>query len=82
MTEKELADEKSSRAGRFQVDLGSNGGIAQALEAAIYYGFGVAYLDEFPARVAAITRDEADAAFRRRVRPEDFTIVSAGTFKT
>ena len=80
MTEKELADEKSSRAGRFQVDLGSNGGIAQALEAAIYYGFGVSYLDELPARVAAITREEADAAFRRRVRPEDFTIVSAGTF--
>lgn len=82
MTEKELAEEKSSRAGRFQVDLGSNGGIAQALEAAIYYGFGVSYLDEFPAKVAAVTREEADAAFRRRVRPEGFTIVSAGTFKT
>ncbi len=81
MTEKELAEEKSSRSGRFQVDLGSNGGIAQALDAAIYFGFGVSYLDEFPARVAAVTREEANAAFRRRVRPEDFTIVSAGTFE-
>jgi zinc protease len=80
MTEKELAEEKSARIGRFKVDLGSNAGIAQALDAAIYYGFGVGYLDEFPSRVAAVTKAEADAAFSRRVRPESFTVVSAGTF--
>jgi zinc protease len=80
MTDKELAEEKSSRIGRFKVDLGSNAGIAQALDAAIYYGFGVSYLDEFPAKVAAISREEANAAFARRVRPADFTIVSAGSF--
>jgi zinc protease len=80
MTEKELAEEKSSRIGRFKVDLGSNAGIANALDAAIYYGFGVAYLDAFPGKVEAVTREEADAAFRRRVRPEDFTIVAAGSF--
>jgi len=80
MTEKELAEEKSSRIGRFKVDLGSNAGIAQALDAAIYYEFGVGYLDEFPAKVAAVTKGEADAAFARRVRPDAFTIVSAGTF--
>jgi zinc protease len=80
MTEKELAEEKSSRIGRFKVDLGSNSGIASALDAAIYYGFGIAYLDEFPAKVAAVTKEQADAAFARRVRPDAFTIVSAGTF--
>ena len=80
MTDKELAEEKSSRIGRFKVDLGSNSGIAHALDAAIYYGFGVAYLDEFPGKVAAVTKAEADAAFARRVRPEAFTVVSAGTF--
>ncbi len=80
LTEKELAEEKSSRIGRFKVDLGSNAGMAQALDAAIYYGFGVAYLDEFPDKVAAVTKEKADDAFARRVRPEEFTIVSAGTF--
>jgi zinc protease len=80
LTDKELAEEKSSRIGRFKVDLGSNAGMAQALDAAIYYGFGVAYLDEFPAKVAAVTKEQADAAFARRVRPEDFAIVSAGSF--
>ena len=80
MTDRELAEEQSSRIGRFKVDLGSNAGIADALDAAIYYGFGVSYLDEFPAKIAAITREQANAAFARRVRPDDFTIVSAGTF--
>jgi zinc protease len=80
LTEKELVEEKSSRIGRFKVDLGSNSGIAQALDAAIYYGFGVSYLDEFPSEVAAVTKEQADAAFAGRVRPEEFTIVSAGSF--
>jgi zinc protease len=80
VTSRELAEEKSSRAGRFQVDLGSNAGIAQALDAAVGYGFGVSYLDEFPAKVAAITKEQADEAFRKRVRVDDLTVVSAGTF--
>jgi zinc protease len=80
LTPRELAEEKSSRSGRFQVDLGSNGGIAQALDAAVGYGFGVSYLDEFPAKVAAITKEQADEAFRRRVRVDDLIVVSAGTF--
>ena len=80
LTDKELAEEKSSRIGRFQVDLGSNAGIANALDAAVSYGFGVGYLDEFPALVGGVTREQADAAFAKRVRPDAFTVASAGTF--
>jgi zinc protease len=80
LTEKELAEEKSSRIGRFKVDLGSNAGIAHALDAAVSYGFGVGYLDEFPSLVAKVTKEQADAAFARRVKPEAFMIASAGSF--
>ena len=80
LTEKELREEKSSRIGKFQVDLASNSGIAQALDAAAYYSLGLDYLDRFPALVRAITREEADAEFRKRVHPDRFTIVSAGSF--
>ena len=80
LTPKELVEEKSSRIGKFKVDLGSNAGIANALDSAVYYGFGVSYLDEFPAKVGAVTKEQADSAFAARVRPEDFTIVSAGSF--
>ena len=80
LTEKELKDEKSSRIGKFQVDLASNAGISQALDAAVYYGLGIDYLDRFPSLVQSITRDEADAHFRERVHPDRFTVVSAGSF--
>jgi zinc protease len=80
MTATELAHEKSSRIGKFQVDLASNAGIADAIDASLYYAFGVSYLDEYPSRVAAVTREEANEAFKRRVNPDWFTIVSAGSF--
>ena len=80
LTEKEFAEEQTSRIGKFQVDLASNSGIAQAIDAAVYYGLGIEYLDEFPARVAAVTREEAEREFRKRVHPDRFTIVSAGSF--
>jgi zinc protease len=80
LTEKELKEEKSSRIGKFQVDLASNAGIAQAMDAAVYYSLGFDYLDRFPALVQAISKEEADAAFRKRVHPDRFTIASAGSF--
>ena len=80
LTDRELREEKSSRIGKFQVDLASNGGIAQALDAALYYGLGLEYLDRFPSLVEAITKEQADEEFRRRVHPDRFTIVSAGSF--
>jgi zinc protease len=81
MTPKEFADEKSSYVGHYKVDLGSNGGIAHAIDAAVYYGLGISYLDEFPSLVAAVRKEEADAAFAKRVDPDRFTIVSAGAFQ-
>lgn len=80
LTARELEEEKSSRTGKFQVDLASNGGIAQALDAAVYYGLGIEYLDCFPSLVEAITKDQADAEFRERVHPGRFAIASAGSF--
>ena len=80
LTPRELEEEKSSRIGKFQVDLASNSGIAQALDAAAYYGLGLEYLDRFPSLVESVTKEKADTEFRSRVHPDRFTIVSAGSF--
>jgi zinc protease len=80
LTAKELADEKSSRIGKFKVDLGSNAGLANAIDAALYYELGIEYLDAYPELIGAVTREEANAAFARRVHVERFTVVSAGSF--
>ena len=66
--------------GEVKMDLASNGGIAHAIDASVYYGLGVSYLDEYPSLVRAVTKEQADAAFAKRVDPDQFTIVSAGSF--
>ena len=48
-TDAEIEEQKSFFAGNYRVGLGSNGGIADALVAALRHGFGPSYLDTFPA---------------------------------
>ena len=40
-----------------------------------FYGLPLDYLDQFPRRVAAVTRDDVKAAFRRHVKPEHLVTV-------
>jgi zinc protease len=79
ITEKELADEKRSRIGKFKVDLASNAGIAGTLDMAETYGLGVGYLDQLPELVGQISREEVDEAVRRHLRPAELVEVAAGT---
>jgi zinc protease len=80
ITEAEMTSEKRSRIGKFKVDLASNAGIAGALESAESYGFGVSYLDEMPARVDRIPREEINEAVARHIRVDDLVEVAAGSF--
>ena len=40
-----------------------------------FYGLPLDYLDQFPRRVASVTRDDVKAAFRRHVKPENLMTV-------
>ncbi len=40
-----------------------------------FYGLPLDYLDQFPRKVAAVTRDDVKAAFRRHVKPENLVTV-------
>nr|MDQ3283704.1 insulinase family protein [Acidobacteriota bacterium] len=65
VTDAEVESQKSFFAGNYQVGLGSNLGIASALVNAEKYGFGPKYLDEFPSRIKAVTKEEVNAAMRK-----------------
>lgn len=78
--EDELADEKSSIAGSFQVGLATNGGMASQISSLELYGLGSDYLDRFPDLVKAVTKDEVDHAIRKYLHPEVATTIVAGTF--
>jgi len=81
-TDAEVQTQKSFFAGNYRVGLGSNAGIAAALVTAEKFGFGPRYLDEFPARIASVTTDQANAAMRRHFFPDRLHLVVAGDLET
>jgi zinc protease len=78
ITDEEVAIQKNFFAGNYQVGLGSNAGIANALVNAEKFGFGPRYLDEFPQRIRAVTKEEVNAATRKHFFPDKLHTVVAG----
>ncbi|MEK7316039.1 MAG: pitrilysin family protein [Candidatus Eisenbacteria bacterium] len=78
ITAEEVETQKNFFAGNFQVRLGTNAGVATQLTYAEKYGFGPKYLDEYPARFRAVTREEVNAAIRKHLHPDRMHLVVAG----
>jgi zinc protease len=78
ITDEEVAVQKSFFAGNYQVQLATNAGIAQALAVAEQYGYGPSYLDEFPDRVRAVTREQVLTAIRAHLDPAKLSVIVAG----
>jgi zinc protease len=81
-TDAEVQAQKSFFAGNFRIGLGSNAGIAAALATAEKFGFGPRYLDEFPARIGAVTTAQANAAMRKHFFPDRLHLIVAGDLET
>lgn len=78
VTDEEVEAQKSFFAGNYQVGLGSNGGIGSALVAAEKFGFGPKYLDEFPARIKAVTKEQVNAATKKHFAADKLNVIVAG----
>jgi zinc protease len=77
-TDEEVRAQKDFFAGNYQVNLGSNAGVAAALVAAERYGYGPGYLDEYPQRIRAVTREQANAALKKYFFADKLNLVIAG----
>jgi len=77
-TDAEVAVQKNFFAGNYQVNLGSNPGVAAALVSAEKFGLGPRYLDEFPARIRSVTTAQANAALRKHFAPDKLHVIVAG----
>jgi zinc protease len=80
ITDAEVETQKSFFAGNYRVRLGTNAGVAFSLAYAEKYGYGPRYLDEFPERVAAVTRDQVNKVIKEKLHPEKMHLVVAGDF--
>jgi zinc protease len=78
-TEKELAAAKKNLVDGLALRIDSNGKILGYLSAIGFYGLPLTYLDDFPAKINAVTAVEVRAAFARHVKPERLvTVIVAG----
>jgi len=75
-TEEELAAAKANLTGSFPLRLDSNKKILENVANIGFYGLPLDYLDQYQARVKAVTADQIKAAFARRVRPENLITVT------
>ena len=82
VTEQEVAIQKDFFAGNFQVGLGTNAGVANALVTAEKFGFGPKYLDDFPRRIRAVTLAEVNKAVKERFYPDRLHTIVAGDLET
>jgi zinc protease len=78
ITEPEVETQKSFFAGNYLVRLGTNAGVAAALCTAERFGYGPSYLDEFPKRIRAVTREQVNEVIRTRLHPDKMHLVVAG----
>lgn len=79
LTADELATFKVTLTGSYKVALATTGGLASALLNAGARGYGPEWVDEYPARLQAITLAEANAAIRKFLDPDKMVTVLAGS---
>jgi zinc protease len=79
VTEEELATRKQGVVGTYLVGLSNTAGLAQAILTNIQRGYDVARLDEFPAAVKALTRDQVNGAIKNHLNPNAMVTVLAGS---
>jgi len=74
-TAKELAAAKKNLVDGFALRMDSNAKLLGYLSTIGFYGLPLTYLDDFPARVKAVTTEQVKAAFARHVKAESLVTV-------
>jgi zinc protease len=77
-TEKELKAAKDNLIGGFPMRIDSNGKILDYLSVIGFYKLPMTYLDDFNKEIAKVSTSQIKDAFKRRVKPENFTTVIVG----
>ena len=81
ITADELAYRKSTINGKFLVSLETTEGLAGQLLLCAQRGFEVKWLDDFSAKVMALTLEDVNAAIKKHLDPAKMVTVKAGTLK-
>lgn len=81
ITADELAYRQSALIGQFTVSLETTDGLSEQLLHAAERGFQISWLDEYPAKLRALTLKQVNAAIKKHLDPAKMSVIKAGTFK-
>ncbi len=79
VTERELSDRKRGIVGGYFVGLSTTAGVAGTILVNAQRGFGLSWLDGYPAAVEALSRDAVNQAIHSHVDPASLVVVEAGS---
>ena len=78
VTDREMALWQDYAAGSLALRMETNEGVANSLADAEFYGLGLDYPYRLPALLAALSRQQVQAAARKYLHPEAYVLVTAG----
>lgn len=81
-SEEELKHAKQNITGGFPLRIASNKKIIQYLGLLGFYDLPLDYLDTFVERVNAVTVEQIKDAFKRRVNPDELTVIAVGQIES
>lgn len=79
VTETEVQSRKTNLIGAFQVSLATSDGLANNLLATVKRGYPPSWVDNYPARIQAITAAQVNAAIRKYIHPDRMVLIKAGS---
>lgn len=79
VTEAEVQSRKTNLIGAFQVSLATSDGIANSLLATVKRGLPPSWIDDYPARIHALTTAQINAAIKKYLHPERMVLIKAGS---
>jgi zinc protease len=82
VTAEELAARKQGLVGSYLVSLSNTAGLAHAILTDIQRGYEVNRVDELPAAINALTRDQVNSAIKNHLNPSTMVLVEAGSVAT
>ncbi|HTU19314.1 MAG TPA: pitrilysin family protein [Gemmataceae bacterium] len=81
ITETELSEGKKAYLASLKQRRGDDSNLADILQSELEAGRTIAYYAELEKKIAALTVEEVNSAFRRRIDPKKLVIIQAGDFK-
>ena len=79
ITDAELAQRKTGLAGTYKVGLSTTAGMAGTILNTLNRELDLAFIDTYPARVSALTKEQVNGAIKKHLDPEKMVLVKAGT---